>query len=310
MHIEAMADRQMIYSEEVREALANGFPVLALESTIIAHGMPYPQNLEFATEAEHLVRDGGASPATIAVLDGRVHVGLEGDELEQLANGTQVRKLATRDLASAMAQGDTGATTVSATMVLANRAGIKVFATGGIGGVHRVIEFSGDISADLNELGRTPLIVISAGAKAILDLPSTLEALETVSVPVVGYRCNEFPAFYSRNSGLPIPQRVDSVFEIARMYRAHRELGLESAILVANPVPGSDEIPADEMEEHILKAIDAADRSGVTGKEVTPFLLRYIVDSTDGRSLKANRALALNNVKLGAEIAVSLKAAV
>lgn len=296
----------MIFSKEVREALGSGGPVLALESTIIAHGMPYPQNLEFAREAEQLARDQGAVPATIAVLDGKVHIGLEEAALEQIAQGREIRKLATRDLASALAQGDTGATTVSATMVLAHRAGIHVFATGGIGGVHRVIEFSGDISADLNELGRTPMIVISAGAKAILDLPSTLEALETVSVPVLGYRCNVFPAFYSRNSGLPIPQRVDSVFEIARLYRAHRELGLDAAILVANPVPGSDEIPADEMEEHILKAIDAADRSGVTGKEVTPFLLRYIVDSTDGRSLRANRALALNNVSLGAEIAAAL----
>jgi pseudouridine-5'-phosphate glycosidase len=296
----------MLFSEEVRNALSSPKPILALESTIVAHGMPYPQNLEFAVEAENLVRENGATPATIAILDGKVHVGLESDELERIASDKDVKKLATRDLAGALAHGETGATTVSATMILAHRAGVQVFATGGIGGVHRMLEFSGDISADLNELGRVPIIVISAGAKAILDLPSTLEALETVSVPVVGYRCNEFPAFYSRNSGLPIPRRVDSIYEITRMYRAHLELGLESALLVANPVPGSDEIRADEMEAHIERAIDAANRSGITGKEVTPFLLRYIVDSTDGRSLKANRALALNNMKLGAEIAVAL----
>jgi len=191
-------------------------------------------------------------------------------------------------------------------MVLARQAEIDVFSTGGIGGVHRVVEFSADISADLNELGRTPMIVVSAGAKAILDLPSTLEALETVSVPVLGYQCSEFPAFYSRNSGIPIPQRVETVQEIAEMFRAHQDLGLEAAFLVANPIPEEDEIPAEEMEGYITQAIDAAHRSGVVGKEVTPFLLRYLVDLTDGRSLQANRALALNNMKLGAKIAVAL----
>lgn len=298
-----MPDREMIYSEEVRRALREEKPVLALESTIIAHGMPFPQNYEFAQEAEDLVRFHGVTPATIAVIDGQVHVGLEEEDLHRIAKSKDVRKLATRDLSMAIALKQTGATTVSATMVLAHNAGLKVFATGGIGGVHRVVEFSGDISADLNELGRVPIIVVSAGAKAILDLPSTLEALETVSVPVLGYKCNEFPAFYSRTSGIPIPQRVDSPNEIVKMYEAHRSLGLESAFLVANPIPEEDEIPAEEMEGYITEAIDAAHRNVMVGKEVTPFLLRYIVDLTDGRSLKANRALALNNMKLGAEIA-------
>ena len=301
-----MTARQIVYSDEVRDALNTRSPVLALESTIIAHRMPYPHNVEFANEAEALVRAIGVAPATIAVLDGTVHIGLNENTLERVGIAKDIRKLATRDLASAIARQESGATTVCATMVLARQAEIDVFSTGGIGGVHRVVEFSADISADLNELGRTPMIVVSAGAKAILDLPSTLEALETVSVPVLGYQCSEFPAFYSRNSGIPIPQRVETVQEIAEMFRAHQDLGLEAAFLVANPIPEEDEIPAEEMEGYITQAIDAAHRSGVVGKEVTPFLLRYLVDLTDGRSLQANRALALNNMKLGAKIAVAL----
>lgn len=281
--------------------------MLALESTIIAHGMPYPQNLEFAREAEQIALEHGVEPATIAILDGEVCIGLDKLQLERLARGEGVAKVATRDLAAVLASGQSGATTVSATMVLARKAGIQVFATGGIGGVHRGAELTGDISADLTELSRTRLIVVSAGAKAILDLPRTLEMLETLSVPVLGYRTDEFPAFYSRGSGVPIPRRVESAGEIAAIFNQQWALELSSALLVANPISAQEEIAASEIDELVNAGMAAACSAGISGPRLTPFLLQFIVDRTGGRSLKANRSLALNNIRLGAEIALALK---
>ncbi len=301
-----MNKSQISYSDDVREALNSGKPVLALESTIIAHGMPYPENLEFAHEAESLARDLGVIPATIAILNGEVCVGLDNQQLNVLASHKNVTKVATREIGLTIALKLYGATTVSATMRLAQLAGINVFATGGIGGVHRGAETDLDISADLIELSRTPVIVVSAGAKAILDLPKTLEYLETISVPVIGFACSEFPAFYSRNSGLPIPVRMDKASEIAETYLNQRQLGIQSGMLIANPVPEEFEIPFGEMDVHIMAALHDAKQLGIDGKRLTPFLLGRIVELTEGRSLKTNRALALNNVKLGAEIAIEL----
>lgn len=278
-------------------------PVLALESTIISHGMPYPENLEFARQAEQECYQHGAVPATIAILDGLVHVGLDGAMLEKLARGKGVEKVSTRDLGLVLSRRKSGATTVSATMRLANLAGIKVFATGGIGGVHRGVNETGDISLDLKELGETPVVVVSAGAKAILDLPRTLEYLETMGVPVLGYETDEFPAFYSRKSGLPLPWRVNSPHEVAAVYREQSNLRLHTGILVANPVPQKHEIPAEELNPVIEQALSECDGQGIHGKDVTPYLLSKIVDLTAGRSLKTNVQLALNNIRLGARIA-------
>ncbi len=294
------------YSTDVAAALASGKPVLALESTIIAHGMPYPQNLEFAREAEAIALASGAEPATIAILGGKVCVGLENAQLEKLATDPTVGKVATREIGLTVARKGNGATTVSATMSLAHAAGVKVFATGGIGGVHRGAEENFDVSADLVELSRTPVIVVSAGAKAILDLPKTLEYLETMSVPVIGYQTAEFPAFYSRNSGLMLSATANFPQKIAKAYLAQQELGISSGILIANPVPEEFDIPLEIMDRHITKALKEAQAKGIDGKELTPFLLGRIVELTKGESLVTNRALALNNVKLGAEIAASL----
>lgn len=301
-----METPQISISKEVQIALAGGQPVLALESTIIAHGMPYPDNLEFAREAENLVRASGVAPATIAILGGKICVGLNSDQLEKLASDKAVAKVATREIGLTLAQKGSGATTVSATMKLARLAGISVFATGGIGGVHRGAESSFDISADLVELSRTAVIVVSAGAKAILDLPKTLEYLETMSVPVIGYRTSEFPAFYSRNSGLELTNRLDHAGQIAAAFHHQIELGIESGMLVANPLPEAFDIPFDEMERYIDKAISDADQAQIIGKKLTPYLLGRIVQLTGGRSLEANRALALNNVALGCKIARKL----
>ena len=295
-----------ILAPEVLTAIQEKRPLLALESTIIAHGMPYPQNLEFAREAEQVARDHGATPATIAILEGQVCIGLDAVQLERLASDPAVTKVATREIGMTLAVGGNGATTVSATMRLAHLAGIHVFATGGIGGVHRGAEHDLDISADLIEMSRTPVMVISAGSKAILDLPRTLEYLETMSVPVIGYRTDELPAFYSRNSGIPIPQRLESASELAQAFRQQLDLGIQAGMLVANPVPAAAEIPQGEMEEFIHKALVDARVRGIRGKVLTPFLLGRIVELTGGRSLVTNRALALNNVQLGAEIAVAL----
>lgn len=297
---------QFLIHEEVHTALIEHRPILALESTIISHGMPYPENLEFARQAEQECRQHGAVPATIAIVDGLVHIGLEETALEKLARGTGIEKVATRDLGLILARRKSGATTVSATMRLAHLAGISVFATGGIGGVHRGVEQTGDISLDLKELGETPVIVVSAGAKAILDLPRTLEYLETAGVPVLGYQTDEFPAFYSRKSGLAVPWRVDSPVEIAAIFNAQLSLGIKTGILVANPVPEPYEIPATELNPTIEKALFECEQLGIRGKAVTPYLLGKVVELTGGRSLATNIQLALNNIRLGASIALAL----
>ncbi len=292
------------FSKDVKAALELGEPVLALESTIIAHGMPYPDNLEFARNAEDVALKQGVVPATIAILDGIVHIGLVKSSLETLAKGKVIEKVAVRDISRVLSQKRSGATTVSATMKLAHLSGIPVFATGGIGGVHRGAETTLDVSQDIKELSRTPVIVISAGAKAILDIPKTLEVLETKAVPVLGYQTDNFPAFYSRTSGAAVSARVDSPTEIARLYQSHVELGLCSGILIANPIPEKAEIPKIKMDSYIETTLDECSSKNISGKAVTPFLLKRIVELTGGRSLEANIALALNNVKLGAEIAV------
>ncbi len=298
-------DLPLDLSPEVREALDRGAPVVALESTIVTHGMPYPDNVSTARAVEAAVRAGGAVPATIVVLRGRIRVGLDEAEIEALGRAEGVMKLSRADLAYAVAMRRDGSTTVAATMICAHLAGIRVFATGGIGGVHRGMETTLDVSADLDELGRTPVTVVCAGAKALLDLPRTLEYLETRGVPVVGYRTNRFPAFWSRDSGLPAPLRLDSAVEIAALAAAQRRLGLTGGVLVANPVAAADEIPAGEIAEHIEEAVADATRRGVGGKGVTPFILSRMLTLTDGRSLRTNVALILGNARLAAEIAVA-----
>jgi pseudouridine-5'-phosphate glycosidase len=296
----------LVLAPEVAGALAAGRPVVALETTIVSHGMPWPQNLETALAVEDVVRAAGAVPAAIAVIDGNLRVGLDRAALEQLAKANDALKLSSADLAYGLISGRMGATTVAATMIAANRAGIRVFATGGIGGVHRGAETSFDVSADLTELARTGVIVVAAGAKALLDLPKTLEYLETHGVPVVCYRSDTFPAFWSRESGLPAPIRLDSAVEIARFAMARAGLALAGGVLVANPIAAADEIPAAAMRPVIDAAIAEADVAGVTGKAVTPFLLDAILRLTDGRSLTANIALVKNNARLAAEIAAEL----
>ena len=291
---------------DVKAALSEGRPVVALESTIITHGMPWPGNRDMALEVEAVIRAEGAVPATIAVIDGRLHAGLDEAAITQLAQARDVMKLSRADLAYPLAEGRTGATTVAATMMAAHLAGISVFATGGIGGVHQGAETSFDISADLDELGRTPVIVISAGAKAILDIPKTLEALETRGVPVVAYGQDAMPAFWSRDSGLKAPLRLDTPQAIARFEATRRALGHHGGMLIANPVPVEDEIPASEMNRHIASALATAKTKGIEGKAVTPFLLGEILDLTDGASLKTNIALVLNNARLAARIAAAL----
>jgi pseudouridylate synthase len=285
---------------EVREARA----VVALESTIITHGMPYPQNLETALAVECEVRAAGAVPATLAVMGGAVRAGLSAAELEQLATARDVRKLSRNDLAYAVASGGIGSTTVAATMICARLAGIQIFATGGIGGVHRGAETTFDISADLEELGRTNVAVVCAGAKALLDLPKTLEVLETRGVPVIGYRTDEFPAFWSRSSGLKAPLRMDSPVEIERFLRVQSDMGLSGGTLICNPAPPEAEIPAGEMRAFIDQAVGEAEQQGIAGKEVTPWILARIVELTEGRSLRTNIALVKSNARLAGEIAV------
>jgi len=288
---------------EIRDAIAARRAVVALETTIVTHGMPYPENLATARALEAEVRAGGAVPATIAVMGGAVRVGLSEAELESLATAKGVLKLSRNDLAYAIATGQPGATTVAATMICARLAGIRVFATGGIGGVHRGAENSFDISADLEELARTSVAVVCAGAKALLDLPKTLEYLETRGVPVIGYGTSEFPAFWSRSSGLAVPLRLDSIAEIARLLDLKWSLGLEGGALVANPVEAADEIPRQEMEQFIEAAVRDAAVRGVAGKAVTPYILARLVEITGGRSLKANIALARGNARLAAALA-------
>jgi pseudouridylate synthase len=287
----------------VAEALAAGRPVVALESTIVAHGLPFPHNLETARAVEAAVRAQGTMPATIAVLDGKLRVGLEADELERLAKARDALKVSRADLAYAIASGRIGATTVAATMIAAHRAGIAIFATGGIGGVHRGVEATLDISADLEELARTPVAVVCAGAKAILDLPRTLEYLETRGVTVIGYGTNDFPAFWCRASGLPAPLRLDTPAEIARLLATKRALGLDTGTVIANPIPPEHEIPWPEIAAHVDAALAEAIQRGIAGKAVTPFLLDRLVALTEGRSLAANKALILANARVAAQIA-------
>ncbi|MEK9640945.1 MAG: pseudouridine-5'-phosphate glycosidase [Paracoccaceae bacterium] len=292
-----------LLSQEVKEALKNNSPVVALESTIITHGMPYPDNVAMARSVEDDIRAAGATPATIAVLNGQLHVGLNADQIEALSTATAPLKLSRADMALAMVSGKTGGTTVAGTMIAASLASISVFATGGIGGVHRGAELTFDVSADLQELAQTPVTVVAAGAKAILDLPKTLEVLETFGVPVIAYGQDELPAFWSRNSGLKAPLRLDHPEEIAKAHHMRAQLGLSGGQLIANPIPKEDEIPRDVLTPLIEKAIRDAEAKAITAKEVTPFLLKTILDLTNGKSLVANKALVRNNARLAAEIA-------
>ena len=299
----------LTFAPEVRTALDAGRPVVALESTIITHGMPYPQNLETARAVEAEVRAHGATPATIAVMGGKIHIGLTAAELETLAQSENAMKVSRADLAVCLAKGAVGATTVAATMICAALAGIAVFATGGIGGVHRGAEDTFDISADLAELGLTPVTVVAAGAKAILDLPKTLEVLETNGVPVFAYGQDEFPAFWSRSSGLPAPLRADTPGEIAAAHLMRARLGLAGGQLVANPIPPEAEIPRAEIVPAIEAALAEAAAQHIAAKEVTPFLLAKIYALTEGRSLAANIALVLSNARLASAIAAEISAA-
>jgi len=292
------------FSNEVADAIAQGVPVLALESTIVAHGLPWPDNLDIGRELERAARDAGAVPATIAVFDGVAQIGLSGQQLERLARdaGTFV-KTGAADLAVILTRGGNAATTVSATATLAAHAGIRVFATGGIGGVHRGDAL--DVSSDLTTLAQTPIAVVSAGAKSILDLPRTLEALETLGVLVLGYGTDEFPAFYTRRSGLRLEHRCYTVEDVARIAAARWQLG-QGGILVANPIPHTAELPAAQINGAIEQAVTAAARNGISGKALTPYLLSELARATDGGSIRANRELALNNVRLGAALAHAL----
>ncbi len=292
-------------AEEVRDALAARRPVVALETTIVTHGMPYPENVATARSLEREIRAGGAVPATIAVIGGAIRVGLSDGELESFATTKGVLKLSRNDLPYALATGQPGATTVAATMICAHLAGIRVFATGGIGGVHRGAETTLDISADLEELARTPVAVVCAGAKALLDLSKTLEYLETRGVPVVGYRTSEFPAFWSRSSGLAAPLRMDSPSDIARMLDLKWARGLQGGAVIANPVDAAAEIPAVEMSAYIETAVGEAAARGIAGKAVTPFILARLVEITGGRSLRTNIALVQSNARLAAELAAA-----
>lgn len=293
----------LVYSPEVAEARATGTPIVALESTIITHGMPFPQNVETARRVEAEIRAHGAVPATIAIMGGRILIGMTQAQLDALGQASHVAKLSRADLAACLAMGGIGATTVAATMICAHLAGIRVFATGGIGGVHRGAEQSFDISADLMELAATPVTVVAAGAKAILDLPKTLEVLETQGVPVIAFGQDAFPAFWSRDSGLRAPLRMDSAADIAAAHRMRARLGLPGGQLVANPIPPDAEIARAEIDPAIEAALAEATRQGIAAKDVTPFLLDRILALTEGRSLASNIALVLNNARLGAAIA-------
>ena len=292
---------------EVAKALEEGKPVVALESTIIAHGMPYPKNVETAVKVEEVIREGGGVPATIAIIDGRIKIGLSREEIEYLGTADNVLKVSRRDFPFVIAKKLDGATTVAGTMIAANMAGIKLFVTGGIGGVHRGAGESFDISADLEELKTTGVTVVCAGVKSILDIGATLEYLETAGVPVVTFGADEFPAFYSRNSGFSAECRIDDAKDIAEMIRAKEALGLRGGMLVACPVPAEDEIPYEKMDGVIKKALEECEKQGIKGKRITPFLLSKVKDLTEGSSLEANIKLVLNNARIGAEIAANMK---
>lgn len=292
---------------EVAEAIQKGLPIVALESTIISHGMPYPKNVETALAVEDAVRKEGAVPATIAIKDGKCCVGLSAEQLQFFGKEKNVWKVSLRDMPFVLSKNLPGATTVASTMRIASMAGISIFATGGTGGVHRGAENSMDISADLTEMTQTNVAVVSAGVKSILDIALTLEYMETKGIPVITYGQDEFPSFYSRNSGVRSPLRLDTAKEIAELLKTKWLAGLNGSVLIANPIPAKDEVPADIMEVHIQQALAAAEKQKITGKEVTPFLLKHIADHTHGESLEANIALVINNARLAAKIAVEMK---
>ena len=291
---------------EVAEAIAAGKPVVALESTIISHGMPYPQNVETALNVERIIRENGAVPATIAIIGGRLKAGLTAEEIEYFGKkGQAIHKASRRDLAVICARGEDGATTVATTMIIAHMAGIKVFATGGIGGVHRGAETTMDISADLEELAQTPVMVVCAGAKSILDLGLTLEYLETKGVPVIGYGTSELPAFYTRQSGFGVDYRVDTPEELAAIFKASHDMGLKSGMLVTNPIPEEFAMPKETIDAAIEQAISECNANGIKGKETTPFLLARVAELTGGDSLASNIQLVFNNAKVAALTAVA-----
>lgn len=297
----------VIYSKEVKNALLNNLPVVALESTIISHGMPYPTNLEVARKCEEIVRENGAIPATIAIINGDLVVGVDEKQLEYLATSKDILKVSRRDMAYVVANKLSGATTVAATMMIAKLAGIDVFATGGIGGVHRGVEETWDISADLEELAITDVCVVCAGAKAILDLPKTLEYLETKGVLVVGYNTNDLPAFFTRNSGIEVPIRIDTPLEIARVIKAKKDLKINNGILITNPIEEKYSFDKVKMDNAIQTALIEMNNLKITGKQVTPYLLSKINEITKGQSLEANKHLVYNNCKLAALISKELK---
>lgn len=300
-------EKNIVVSMEVKQALQQNKPVVALESTIISHGMPYPQNVETALNVERIVRENGAVPATIAIIGGKPTVGITAEEIDHLGKkGLAVTKASRRDIPVLAAKGEDGATTVAATMIIAAMAGVKVFATGGIGGVHRGAETSMDISADLEELARTDVAVICAGAKSILDLGLTMEYLETKGVPVLGYQTEELPAFYTRSSGYKVNYRIDSPLEVAKIIAAQRDLELHGGMVIANPIPEEYAMEESVIHTAIQDALQEADKLGIKGKEITPFLLDKIQKLTDGKSLASNIQLVYNNVKLGAQIASAL----
>ena len=291
---------------EVAAALAEGKPVVALESTIISHGMPYPQNVETALNVERIIRENGAVPATIAVIGGRLKAGLSTEEIEYFGKkGLAITKASRRDLAVLCARGEDGATTVTTTMIIAHMAGIKIFATGGIGGVHRGAETTMDISADLEELGQTPVMVVCAGAKSILDLGLTLEYLETKGVPVIGYGTDELPAFYTRQSGFGVDYRVDSAEELAKIFKTQNELGFKGGMLVTNPIPEEYAMPLQTINAAIEQALNECTEKGIHGKETTPFLLARVAELTGGNSLASNIQLVYNNAKVAAQTAAA-----
>ncbi|NUI83625.1 pseudouridine-5'-phosphate glycosidase [Staphylococcus borealis] len=293
------------FSTEVEEAKKNNSPIVALESTIISHGMPYPQNIEMAKKVEQIIRDNGATPATIAIMDGKIKIGLNENDLETLANSPNVAKVSRCDLAEIVATKKIGATTVASTMICSELAGIPFFVTGGIGGVHKGVETSMDISADLEELAHTNVTVICAGAKSILDLPKTLEYLETKGVPVIGYQTTELPAFFTRESGLKLNSSVEEPTEIAEIFKTKMELNLHGGMVIANPVPKEHELSKDYIDTIIEEAVKDSIANGISGKDSTPFLLKTIVEKTDGKSLETNIKLVENNAVLGAKIAVA-----
>lgn len=301
-----MMNKYLSVSPEIEKALAEGRPVVALESTILSHGMPYPENLEFSHKVEEIVRGEGAVPATTAIIGGKLKVGLTAEELQIMCKADGVGKVSRRDVAVYLATGKTGATTVATTMMLAEMAGIKVFATGGIGGVHRGAETTMDISADLQELANTKVAVVCAGAKSLLDIPKTLEYLETMGVPVLGMGTEDFPAFYCRSSGCKADARIDTPAEMAAILKTKWDLGLKGGVVIGNPIPEQYELDYNEMEAVINRALDAAKAEGVHGKDTTPFLLAHIKDYTEGVSFASNLQLAYNNARVASRIAIEL----